>query len=313
MNTNMNTEKYAAKMQKRKTDGSTGLGVVLDHVFQTVTQEMRGLLLPLAAEMFGISDLTVQEAHLLQHDHREQAGEFLIDSCVLLAGGYFYQLKCLTKWDGDMDMQVSRYGFSSMQESPRICILEIRDSSGIRAGSASVQVHLPDGREVITNARVLHLQDYTVHDLFEKKLVALLPYYILRHERFLTSDDADEEKIGRIMAEVEEIDVSLKNMLNTGMEAHTYTCLSWLIREVAEHLIPAGNQALEAACRIGVQRPRIESDISTKNIADEHILELYYSCIQDGDMLPERAAKRLNISVPELRERMQEQGYYFPE
>ena len=92
MNTNMNTEKYAAKMQKRKTDGSTGLGVVLDHVFQTVTQEMRGLLLPLAAEMFGISDLTVQEAHLLQHDHREQAGEFLIDSCVLLAGGYFYQL-----------------------------------------------------------------------------------------------------------------------------------------------------------------------------------------------------------------------------
>lgn len=274
---------------------------------------MRGLLLPLAAEMFGISDLIVQEVHLLQHDHHEKAGEFLIDSSVLLAGGYFYQLKCSTKWDGDMNMQVIRYGFSSMQESPRICILEIRDSSGMRAGSASVQVHLPDGREVITNARVLHLQDYTVHDLFEKKLVALLPYYILRHERFLTSDDTDQEEIDRIIAEVEEIDASLKNMLNSGMEAHTYTCLSWLIREVAEHLIPAGNRVLEATCRIGVQRPRIESDISTKNNADERILELYYSCVQDGDMLPERAAKRLNISVPELQKRMQEQGYHFPQ
>lgn len=309
----MNTEKHTAKIQQNKTEGSTGLGVVLDHVFQTVAQEMRGLLLPLAAEMFGISDLTGQEAHLLQHDHHEKAGEFLIDSSVLLAGGYFYQFKCSTKWDGDMEMQVIRYGFSSMQESPRICILEIRDSSGMRAGSASVQVHLPDGREVITNARVLHLQDYTLHDLFEKKLVTLLPYYILRHERSLTSDDTDQEEIDRIRAEVEEIDASLKNMLNSGMEAHTYTCLSWLIREVAERLIPADNRVLEATCRIGVHKPRIESDISTKNIANEHILELYYSCVQDGDMLPERAAKRLNISVPELQKRMQEQGYHFPQ
>lgn len=69
----------------------------------------------------------------------------------------------------------------------------------------------------------------------------------------------------------------------------------------------------KATCRIGVHKPRIESDISTKNIANEHILELYYSCVQDGDMLPERAAKRLNISVPELQKRMQEQGYHFPQ
>ena len=38
-----------------------------------------------------------------------------------------------------------------------------------------------------------------------------------------------------------------------------------------------------------------------------------YSSVQDGDMLPERAAKRLNISVPELKTQRKERGYHFPE
>lgn len=65
-------------------------------------------------------------------------------------------------------------------------------------------------------------------------------------------------------------------------------------------------QGIEQGIERGIERG-IEQGI------EQGVNQTLYSSVQDGDMLPERAAKRLNISVPELRKQMQEQGYHFPE
>ena len=50
----------------------------------------------------------------------------------------------------------------------------------------------------------------------------------------------------------------------------------------------------------------------TLGIEEGRVKELC-SMVQDGDITLERAAKRLNITVPELEKRMLENGYRFQE
>jgi flagellar biosynthesis/type III secretory pathway protein FliH len=50
----------------------------------------------------------------------------------------------------------------------------------------------------------------------------------------------------------------------------------------------------------------------TLGIEEGRVKELC-SMVQDGDITLERAAKRLNITVPELEKRMLENGYQFQE
>ena len=45
--------------------------------------------------------------------------------------------------------------------------------------------------------------------------------------------------------------------------------------------------------------------------AEGRILELC-SMVQDGDISPERAAKRLGITVPDLEQKMMVSGYRYP-
>ena len=44
---------------------------------------------------------------------------------------------------------------------------------------------------------IIHAQHYTVNDMFEKKLLILLPYHILRYEHFLKSNKTSEKKLNR--------------------------------------------------------------------------------------------------------------------
>lgn len=97
-----------------------------------------------------------------------------------------------------------------------------------------------------------------------------------------------------------------------------YVDMIALINKLADYVIPDCNPVKERLGEImGGQILKLRSEELIEQGIEQGIErginQTLYLSVQDKDMLPERAAKRLNISVPELQRQMEEQGYHFPE
>ena len=49
--------------------------------------------------------------------------------------------------------------------------------------SSHERLHMPDKRQFTYQTPIIKVQEYTLDEIFQKKLLALLPYYILRYEK----------------------------------------------------------------------------------------------------------------------------------
>ena len=69
-------------------------------------------------------------------------------------------------------------------EFPQSCVLYIRNHRSLPEYHGTI-VKFADGQEVHYRVPVLQAKKYTVDQIFEKRLLILLPYHILRYEHFL--------------------------------------------------------------------------------------------------------------------------------
>ncbi len=172
------------------------------------------------------------------------------------------------------------------------------------------EVHFSDGQSVTYKVPVIMAQDYTIDNIFEKRLLALLPYYIMRYEHFLKSDGKDQKKLKMLLDDYQKIDEKIQELEE---ENRSYVDLIEWIKRIADHVIPNGNPVKERIDVMGGQLLKLKSEeLREEGITEGRLLELC-SSVQDGDMAPERAAKRLQMTLPELRQKMLEKGYRFPE
>ncbi len=93
-----------------------------------------------------------------------------------------------------------------------------------------------------------------------------------------------------------------------------YVDLVALINKLADYVIPDGNPAKERFGEVmGGQILKLRSEELIEQGIEQGINQALYASVQDGDMLPERAAKRLHITVLALKKPMEANGYHFPE
>ena len=93
----------------------------------------------------------------------------------------------------------------------------------------------------------MHLSEFEFHgfrSIFEKRLLALLPYHILRYESFLKSNSDNPKKMDKLLGDLEEICQKLLQIQETEM----YFNLVNLIKQIADYVIPKENPVRE---RIG--------------------------------------------------------------
>jgi len=88
---------------------------------------------------------------------------------------------------------------------------------------ATIEIMAPDERVLTYDVRIVKVADYSVEDLFEKKLYMLIPYYIFNYESKLReleeNDDSLEELLDkyrdifdRLEAEQEKSNLSSKSL-----------------------------------------------------------------------------------------------------
>lgn len=305
----------------RERENETGSGTIFDDVFRTIAQKMPYLLIPLINEVFGTEYSDDQEFEQLRNEHYEKFGKVITDSIIRI-GGHIYHIECQSERDGNMAVRMMEYDFAIALEHfpltddriteihfPESCVLYIRNHRNMPAYH-EVRVCFADGQSVMYRVPVIMAENYTVSSIFEKQLLLLLPYHILRYERFLKSSQTSQKKMDRLLDDYREINRQLSKLQDTGSRAQLYVDLIELINRIADYVIPEDNPSRE---RIGdVMGGQILKLRSEKLREEGRTLEIY-SMVQDGDTSPERAARRLGITVPILKNRMIVSGYRYPE
>ena len=102
-------------------------------------------------------------------------------------------------------------------------------------------VTFSDGQKVRYRVPVLQAKRYTVDRIFEKRLLILLPYHILRYEHFLKHNGTNSKKVKHLLDDFREINRRLEDASEKEQKSHLYMDMIVLIEKIADYIIPEDN------------------------------------------------------------------------
>ena len=230
-------------------------GTIFDDVFRTIAQKMPYLLIPLINEVFQTNyseDIHFQQ---LRNEHYEKFGKIITDS-ILQIEDHTYHLECQSSLDGRMVIRMFEYDFSIALELaqknnetfeiefPQSCVLYIRNHrEHSLPDHHEAIVKFADGQQIVYRVPILRAQNYTVDSIFEKRLLILLPYHILRYESFLKNSGSNTKKLEQLLTDYQKISSALEQCTND-KKSTLYIDMITLIEEIADHIIPKDNEKI---------------------------------------------------------------------
>lgn len=133
-------------------------------------------------------------------------GERITDSCLGIRNK-LYHVECQSTPDNTMIVRMVEYDFAIALERadltgeiaemkmPRSCVLYLRHNSNT-PDVLRMKVVFSNGQSVIYQVPVVKVQQYTKGEIFQKRLLMFLPFYIMRYEGKYKEI---KERIGEIM------------------------------------------------------------------------------------------------------------------
>ena len=228
-------------------------GTIFDDVFRTIAQKMPSLLIPLINEVFQTNypeDIHFQQ---LRNEHYERLGKIITDS-ILQIEDCTYHLECQSSLDGRMVIRMFEYDFSIALELaqknneifeiefPQSCVLYIRNHRERSLPDYhEAIVKFADGQQIVYRVPILRAQNYTVDSIFEKRLLILLPYHILRYESFLKNSGSNTKKLEQLLTDYQKISDALEQCTDD-QKSTLYIDMIALIEEIADYIIPKDNE-----------------------------------------------------------------------
>ena len=219
---------------------------IFDDVFRTMVEKMTYLVVPLINEVFHTAYPEDVKIVQLRNEHQLEDGEIITDSCLRI-GDMLYHIECQSLDDETMAVRMVEYDFAIALEHrkkvdgrycvefPRSCVLYLR--SGKRTPDfLEVELILPDSQMCVYRVPTVKVEHYTKDSIFEKKLLMLLPFYIMRYEKQKEILDQDEEKLKILLDEYADIQRKLHESLqNQDMEEY-YTDMVSFITKVSDYI-----------------------------------------------------------------------------
>ena len=209
-------------------------------------EKMPYLAVPLINEVFHTSYPEDVKITQLRNEHQQKDGEIITDSCLLI-GKKMYHIECQSTDDTTMAIRMIEYDFAIAVENaekqgrryriefPRSCVLFLR-SSGNPPDYLEADVIFPDGKTHVYSIPAIKMADYTKDHIFEKNLLMLLPFYIMRYEKKKHDMRKNLELLQILLDEYDEIRINLEKELTETGKAELYTNLTKLIVKIADHI-----------------------------------------------------------------------------
>ena len=228
-------------------------GTIFDDVFRTIAQKMPYLLIPLINEVFQTNYAEDIHFQQLRNEHYEKFGKIITDS-ILQIEDCTYHLECQSSLDGRMVIRMFEYDFSIALELaqknnetfeiefPQSCVLYIRNHREHSLPDYhEAIVKFADGQQILYRVPILRAQNYTVDSIFEKRLLILLPYHILRYESFLKNSGSNAKKLEQLLTDYQKINNLLEHCTDD-KKSTLYIDMITLIEKIADHIIPKDNE-----------------------------------------------------------------------
>ena len=95
---------------------------------------------------------------------------------------------------------------------------------------------MTDGTRVVYQVPVVRAETFTLDDIFQKKLIFLLPYYIIRYEKSKDSLEENNEVLQGMLEEYKEIESYLEQELLDQGKEKAYRDLIELISRIADYI-----------------------------------------------------------------------------
>ena len=127
-------------------------------------------------------------------------------------------------------------------EFPQSCVLYIRNHRKRSLPDYhEAIVKFADGQQIVYRVPILRAQNYTVDSIFEKRLLILLPYHILRYESFLKNSGSNTKKLEQLLTDYQKINDALEQCTDD-KKSTLYIDMITLIEEIADYIIPKDNK-----------------------------------------------------------------------
>ncbi len=219
---------------------------IFDDVFRTMIEKMPYLAVPLINEVFHTSYPEDVPFVQLRNEHQQENGEIITDSCLKI-GGKMYHIECQSIDDTTMAIRMIEYDFSIAVENaqkqgrryrmdfPKSCVLYLRSGKNT-PDFLEVEMVLADESVVLYKVPAIKLETYTKDSIFEKNLLMLLPFYIMRYEKDIHEMSENPELFQHLLNEYEEIRTNLEKELTETGKSDLYMNLNKLIVKIADYM-----------------------------------------------------------------------------
>jgi len=196
---------------------------IYDGAFRTILNDCRKLIIPVINEIFGETYIGEEEIQFFPNEHfidqqDEADRERITDTNFTIFGKIpkKYHIECESSLpDGKITIRLFEYDAQiALDEGevteetltvtfPNTAILYLRTYK--KTPDKMKYVIITPGGTVQYDVPIMKVQTYSLDDIFEKRLLMLIPFYIFSHEKGFPEYNSNEQKLAELKAEYQEI------------------------------------------------------------------------------------------------------------
>ena len=196
---------------------------IYDGAFRTILNDCRKLIIPVINEIFGETYIGEEEIQFFPNEHfidqqDEADRERITDTNFTILGKIpkKYHIECESSLpDGKITIRLFEYDAQiALDEGevteetltvtfPNTAVLYLRTYK--KTPDKMKYVIITPGGTVQYDVPIMKVQKYSLDDIFEKRLLMLIPFYIFSHENSFPEYNSNEQKLAELKAEYQEI------------------------------------------------------------------------------------------------------------
>ena len=299
-----------------------------DTVFRTLVNDCPDLLIPFVNEVFGehFSSETPIIFHPNEHFINQTDGnlsERITDTCFEILGDIpkKYHIECQSTADNSMLIRMFEYGAQialdqgELKENiltvnfPNSAVLYLRCTKNT-PDKIRVIINTPAGK-LNYEVAVVKIHSYTLEEIFHKKLLFLIPFYIFTHESLFSVYNDNEEQLKILKAEYQLIQNKLEKLSITGeITEYTKRILAELSVAVINYLaknyakVQKGVSNIMLGATIETNAKKLLSQGISQGISQGVVqgkLDTILELLREGLISISTAAQKLDLSEEEVK------------
>lgn len=303
-----------------------------DDVFRTLLNDCSNLIIPVINEVFGES--YAGDEHIIfspnEHFLNKQDGdenERVTDTNFKIVGTEVkkYHWECQSSADSSMLVRFFEYDTQialdegEIRENiltvtlPHSAVLFLRYDTST-PDYMKIEIITPGG-SVSYNIPVMKSQLYTIEEIFEKKLLFLIPFYIFSYESRFEEYNKDMDRLNALKVEYGHIICGLEELMNAGKISEYIKCtIIDMSNKVLGHIaqkyenVKEGVKSVMGGKVLDYEAKRIKNEGKLEGRLEGRLegkMEMLFDLVNDNLLSIRDAAFRAKLTEEAFKEKMQ--------